>query len=110
MPFTVMDDVILKYFSNGFSYLEIAELLNHVHDFQISLSTLKRWLKDNNLRRRPLAAVLSSDEVKRQAVQEKLNGSGSIVGYRRVHRYDGLEGKVLEKFFLFLAEYFYISC
>ena len=64
-PFIVMDDIILKYFSNGFSYLEIAELLNHVHDFQISLSTLKRWLKDNNLQRRPLATVLSSDEVKR---------------------------------------------
>ena len=66
MPFLVMDDIILKYFNNGFSYLEIVEFLNHVHDFQISLSILKSWLKDNNLKRRPLAAGHSSNEIIRQ--------------------------------------------
>ena len=80
-----MDDTILKYFNDGFSDLEIVELLNHVHDFQISLSTLKRWLKDNNLKR-PLSAARSPNEEIRQAVQEELSGSGSRVGYRRVHR------------------------
>ena len=55
-------DNILKYFNDGFSYLEIVELLNHVHDFEISLSTLKWWLKDSKLKRRPLAAVRSSNE------------------------------------------------
>ena len=38
MPFIVMDDIILKYFNDGFSYLEIVGLLNHVNDFQISLN------------------------------------------------------------------------
>ena len=77
-----MDDAILKYFNDGFSYLVIVELLNHVHDFQISLSTLNRWLKDNNFKKRLLAAVCSSNEEIRQAVEEELNG----IGYRRVHR------------------------
>ena len=35
MPFIAMDDIILKCFNDGFSYLEIVELLNHVRDFQI---------------------------------------------------------------------------
>ena len=47
MPFIAMDDIILKCFNDGFSYLEIVELLNHVRDFQITSSNLKRWLKDN---------------------------------------------------------------
>ena len=34
-------DAILKYFNDGFSYLEMVELLKHVQDFQISLSNLK---------------------------------------------------------------------
>ena len=75
----------------------IVELLNHFHDFQISLSTLKRWLKDNNLKRRPLAAVRSSNEEIRQAVEEELNGSGSRVGYRRVHRALVRKGLVVRK-------------
>lgn len=43
------NDVIVKYFNDGFSSMEIAEILNNVHDFQ-SLSRLKRWLKDKSLR------------------------------------------------------------
>ena len=72
-----MDDIILKYFNEVFSYLEIVELLNHVHDFEISLSTLKRWFKDKNLKGRPLAAVPSSNKEIRQAVEEELNVSSS---------------------------------
>ena len=85
---------MLKYFNDGLSYLEP---LNHVHDFQINLSTLKRWLKDNNLKRRPLAAVRSSNEEIRQAVQEKLNGSGSRVRYCIVHRALVRKGLVVRK-------------
>ena len=92
-----MDDIILKYSNDGFSYLEIVELLNHVQDFEISLSTLKRWLKDSNLKRRPLAAVRSSNEEIRQVVEEELSGSGSRVGYRRVHRALVRKGLVVRK-------------
>ena len=42
MPFIITDAIILKYLNDGFSYLEMVELLNHVHDFQISLSNRKR--------------------------------------------------------------------
>ena len=66
--------------------MEIVELLYHVHDFQVSLSTLKRRLTDNNLKERPLVAVHSSNEEIRQEMQKGLNGSGSRVWYRRVHR------------------------
>ena len=90
-----MDDIILKYFNDGLSYLKIVELLNHVQDFEISLSTLKRWFKDNNLKRRPLEAVRSS-----QAVEEELNGSDSRVGYRRVHCVLVRKGLVVRKHML----------
>ena len=70
MPFIITDAIILKYLNDGFSYLEMVELLSHAHDFQISLSNRKRWLNDSNLKRRPIAAVCSSNEEIRQAVQE----------------------------------------
>ena len=99
-----MRDIILKYFSDAFSYLKIVELLNHFHDFQISLSTLKRWLKDSNLKRRPLAAVRSSNEEIRQAVQEELNDSVSRVGYRRVYRILVRKGLFVRKHFRLLIK------
>lgn len=34
VPFIVMDDVILKYFNDGFPYFEIVGLLTHAHDFR----------------------------------------------------------------------------
>ena len=95
MPFMVLDDAILKYFNVEFSYLEILELLNHDHDFQTSLSTLKCWLKDVNLKRRLLAAVYSSDEEILQTVQDQLNGSR--VGYHRVYRALVHKGLVVRK-------------
>ena len=99
-----MRDIILKYFSDAFSYLKIVELLNHFHDFQISLSTLKRWLKDSNLKRRPLAAVRSSNEEIRQAVQEELNDSVSRVGYRRVYCILVRKGLFVRKHFRLLIK------
>lgn len=44
------NDVILKYFNGGFSSMPTPEILNNVHDFQTSLSRLKRWLKDKSLK------------------------------------------------------------
>ena len=44
------NDVILKYFNDGFSSMEIAEILNNAHDFQTTLSSLKIWLKDKGLK------------------------------------------------------------
>ena len=46
-----MGDNILKHFSDALSYLEIVELFKHVNDFQTCLSTLKRWLKDSNIKK-----------------------------------------------------------
>ena len=44
------NDVIVKYFNDGFSSMEIAEILNNVHDFQTTFFSLKRWLKDKSLK------------------------------------------------------------
>ena len=61
-------------------------------------------MKDNNLKRRPLAAVRSSNEEIWQAVQEELNVSGSRVGYRRVHRILVRKGLFVRKHVRFLIK------
>ena len=61
-------------------------------------------MKDNNLQRRPLAAVRSSNEEIWQAVQEELNVSGSRVGYRRVHRILVRKGLFVRKHVRFLIK------
>ena len=54
-------------------------------------------MKDNNLKRRPIAAVHCCNEEIRQAVQTELNGSGSRVGFRMVHRALVRKGLVVRK-------------
>jgi len=44
--------VIVKYFTDGLSYEEILEFLKVHHDYTTSLSTLKRWLRKNGIKRR----------------------------------------------------------
>ena len=68
------------------TYEEIREFLRIQHSCEISLSTLKRWIKRKGLRRRPLACIRSSMSVIADAVQEELDGSGANFGYRRMHR------------------------
>ena len=79
-------NLISTYFHDGFSYFEIIELLKQRHGVEISLSTLKRRLKALGLRKRATAGVRSSIDDVRDAVQDKLVGSGSRIGYRRIHK------------------------
>ena len=76
----------VKYFHDGLTYMEIIEFLQIYHSCNISLSTLKRWFKRTNLYRRPLPGRRSSNSVLSQAVEDELAGSGSGIGYRRMHR------------------------
>lgn len=77
-------DVIRDYFVKGFSYSEIIGLLKHVHGIEISLSTLKRRLRQHGLKRRAVEGNRNSNQEIVQAIQQEMNGSGSILGYRRM--------------------------
>ena len=80
-------DIIRHCFNNGLAYLEIIELIGIHHDCFISLSTLKRWLRQENLVRRPLAGRRSPQRHIVNAIAEELGGSGFNRGYRKMHRY-----------------------
>ena len=52
-----MEGFILQYAREGFTYLEVTEMLKHRHGYVISLSTLKRKLKDLGFKKRALSSV-----------------------------------------------------
>ena len=81
-----MDEHIVKYFNDGFTYLEITEVLKHRHSYQVSLSTIKRRLREKGCKKRALVTARSPRSDVYQAVLEELRRSGSLMGYRRVHR------------------------
>ena len=74
----VRDNLITEYFHMGFNYSEIMNCLLLNHEIRISLRQLKRILARNSLGRRRFS---SFDDIV-AALEEELNGSGSIVGYR----------------------------
>lgn len=81
-----MDEIILKYFIEGFTYLEIIELLEQCHNYSLSLSSLKRYFKINSISRRPLPHLTCSLQEVSDAIQIEINGSGGQLGYRRMHK------------------------
>ena len=77
------EELIFKYFDDGFWYKEILEFLIFVHGYSLSLSSLKRILRRNNKKRR---ALRCSQQELSNAVERKLAGSSNNVGYcRRMH-------------------------
>ena len=80
-----LEVIVAQYFLGGFTYEEIREFLKTYHDHDISLSTLKRYLKKMNLYRRPLAHRRSSANDLENMVSMELLGSGSQLGYRRIY-------------------------
>ena len=72
------------YFTKGFTYLEIQELLRVYHQQTISLSTIKRHLKKLNLFRHPVESIRTDDTTLLATVRKELSGSGSNIGYKRV--------------------------
>ena len=77
---------IFKMLLIGHPYEEIIEYLRVHHGIAVSLSTFKRWLRANDIRRRPLPGVRGPHAMVVAAVQEELYGSGSRIGYRRVNK------------------------
>ena len=76
--------MLSDYFTKGFTYLEIQELLRVYHQQTISLSTIKRHLKELNLFRHPVERILTDDATLLAAEREELSGSESNIGHRRV--------------------------
>ena len=73
---------VRRYFNDGFSYEEILEFLKIRHEYICSLSTLKRFLRKNGLRKRPLANFRDSNNLIVEAIRIELDGSGRGMGYR----------------------------
>ena len=77
-----LEELIFKYFDDGFRYKEILKFLEFVYGYSLSLSSLKRILRKNNKRRR---ALTCSQQELFDAVERELAGSSNNVGYRRMH-------------------------
>ena len=75
--------LIENYFDLGFQYSEILAFLSGLHGIQLSLRQLKRILQTLGLRRRRGHA---SVQELTNAIEQKLAGSGSGLGYRLMHQ------------------------
>lgn len=73
-------EAIEAYFNSGFEYRAILQFLSKYHGIEMSLSTLKRRLKENNLRRNELQNINMIDL--ERVIRSELDGPGRICGYR----------------------------
>ena len=76
-----MDEVLKTYFTKGYSYDKILQLLAKYHETHISLRTLQQKLYNLGLKRRNIN--YDREEV-RQAIIDHCDGPGSSNGYRSV--------------------------
>ena len=75
-------EIISSYFHSGYTNDIIKTFLERHHSISMSLSTLKRRLRDFGLSRQNENRI-DTDPV-RQIIQEELNGSGHLLGYRSI--------------------------
>ena len=74
-----MEEAVIRYyFGKNYQYKIILELLEKFHGITISKGTLLNRLKEYGLRRR--GNVVDRNRV-REAIQQKLDGSGQMLGY-----------------------------
>ncbi|XP_056106311.1 uncharacterized protein LOC130084836 [Rhinichthys klamathensis goyatoka] len=72
-------DLIHKYFSEGHTYEVILDFLGTKHNIFLSLSTLKRKLRNAGLTRRTEYTPINTVNA---AITHELTGSGQLLGYR----------------------------
>ena len=77
---------IFRYFEGGFTYTEILQFLRIRHGYVMSLSTLKRWIREKGMRNLPLEAIRNDTPDIFEAVIDELSGGGATIGYRLIHR------------------------
>jgi hypothetical protein len=82
-------NVVSHYFHNGYQNDVILQFLSEYHEIDISLSTLKRRLKDYGLKRNN-----TDEERLRTIINNELKGSGSSLGYRAMWHSLRLEYKL----------------
>ena len=73
-------EAIEAYFNSGFEYQVILLLLSKYHDIDMSLSTLNRRLKENNLRCSVRQDINMVDL--ERIIRRERDGPGMICGYR----------------------------
>ena len=77
-----VEEVAIKYyFTGGYQYNVILEMLRKFHRIHMSMRTLKSRLKALGLRRRSLE--FEEDET-RTRIQQELDGPGCMAGYRSI--------------------------
>ena len=77
------NDAIENYFTFGFTASEILSFLLNVHGIRLNLRQLRRIPKNRGCIRREQSTDMS---IIVRAVEHELIGSGSIIGYRSMHR------------------------
>ena len=78
-----MEAIVDQYFHAGFKYKEIISLLERCHRKKVSLRTLHRLLRQQNLYRKVIQSLVP-DIV--SFIQHELQGSGSCIGYRAMQQ------------------------
>ena len=89
-----LEELIFKYFRQGYKNLDMLEILNIKHKMPLSLSTLKRLLKGMGLRRR---GPEDQPALIKTAIEEELLTSGSLLGYRKIWRTLQQKGYVVKR-------------
>ena len=89
------DEEKIEYlFYKGYTYEEIVGLLSVDFGIQMSLSTLKRKLKDMNLSRKNVNYDIN---LVREVVEQLLDGPDSCVGYRSIWHTLKLRGIIVPR-------------
>ena len=79
----MMEAIVDQYFHAGFKYKEIISLLERCHRKKVSLRTLHRLLRQQNLYRKVIQSLVP-DIV--SFIQNELQGSDSCIGYRAMQQ------------------------
>ena len=74
------EKIISHYFKKGYRYKSIIMFLEEFHDIRISLSTLKRRLREYELKKNDISPDTESSI--RQIIRNEITGPSSLRGYR----------------------------
>ena len=88
---------IFRYFEGGFTYPDSLEFLRMHHGYVKNFSTLKRWLREKGMRKRPLKAIRNDSSNIFEAVRDEHSGNGEDTGYRRIHKALKSKGYICRK-------------
>ena len=78
-----MEGFIIDYFKRGYQYKEIIAVIKNEHDIDLSLRQLHRVLRQHGLYRK---GHQTSTNIAIAFIEQELQGSGSSLGYRQMHR------------------------